>query len=836
MSKRITFIFLLLLASMLSFAASNLYYGALRAESVPQAGGRVYAGATNRTDTLATAMTSGLLSTETMEGEVLAYAYAQPNEGYSFLGWSNTPSGTIAHTENPLAIAVRCLAKNSSAPTTDTIFAQFRELQSVSVTLAPPTMLDGAVSGSYTADYSDGSSFTVSTSAQQKSTYGTVTLTAQPATGTKFFGWQRETTNGTEYITYEDTLRDYGFHEDCTIRAVFCDANAPLWEIKGQFGRYADLGEAITQSVLLRAQLPTSHSAIVALVSSGTLHGQHTIADSVCLLIPFDKQQSCYREKPGIAHVYTDGWTHPAEYRRLTMASDASLVVHGELSVSAKMMASPGGAESGCGNVWRDYGCIDMQAGSQILLQDSAKLYCWGFITGEGEITAADSSRVYEGFQMPKMRGGSVINTMAGNRKHVFQVNQYYIQNVEAPLSLHSGATLQIFTSVKIDDDIYNATAPYIGQTGLYQPADGTVIRKRYDPLTDRQIYDIQGDAEFAQMQLSIAGYLVNSEVYVMPITNNMDIRVHEGTTTVDHQLALLAGATLQIDSNAAVRLTDSTYIYDRDEWLMRKFEFGAYIRPAVYSPTRQCERDTASLRDAILDVNGTLIVDSVLYTTKGGANICSTQGTGRIIFNKVSPAADTTYQVTQDSMGVLYHQVPCTAPLLRNAERYAHCAEYLSTIGIQRGDTIYNHNGHWGWMRSWEDADADANSNSNADANSNVNQQVYACFCALSEEALPDSLLPADFVPEKLNSEGDTCTFIQWTTERDAAMQQIVTTAEWNCPDGPDNPPVDPPVEDAIEEVAISDQPSAVSKYFRDGQIIIRRDEEEYNVLGVRL
>lgn len=938
-----------MLAGAYAQASSNLYYGALRAESAPAAGGRVYAGVTNRTDTLAAAMTSANQSTETMDGEVVFYAYAQASSGWSFAGWSSAPDGAVTRTENPLAVSVACRAKNENVPTTDTVYALFRELQSTMLTLEAPTLLDGtAGGGSYTAQFSDGTNITVTDQARSHATGGTVTLTAHADAGMKFFGWKKltttestESTEYTEYISYEDTLKDYGFTQDCTIRAVFVSEDTPLWKIKGQFGRYASLGEAVD---LLNHGLNGSNglsSSIIALVSNGTLHGSYEIPEGVTMLIPFDKQLSCYRERPVTAFM-PDSLPKPdyQEFVRLTLAPDAALNVRGEVSVSALMHAGNGGNRYGSGTVYSSYGRIDMQPGAQMLLQDSARLYCWGFITGQGEVMAQDSSRVYEAFQIPRSRGGNAINSMAGSRKHVFPVSRYDIQNIEASLVLASSATLHVYTSMQIDGTTYNATAPYIGRTGLYRPTEGTVIRKHYDPARDRQVYDIYGDASLAEMQLNIGGYLVNSEVFVLPITNNMDIRIHSGETTVEHQLALLADASITIDEDAALRLKDSTYIYDKDEWLMGMFNFVDYVQPVVYSPTRQLMRDTAMMRDARLDVNGTLLVDSAFYTTKGGANICSSQGTGRIVFNHVSPAADTTWQVIQDDIHIFFKAIPCTAPKLRNAERYAGtAAEYLLTggarqlamsneqlaiggvqpgdttgvhhlpqteassgepelrkgsasphtrgplwgpqktvsRGLQPGDTVYNHNGHWGWLRSFEDersndyrpdgelsmseaqmsvaqgqidggtsypresAQSAVSPNSEEEDTEYINHSyiypsrstervVYAAVCALREEDLPELTFDTEhFIPERTISTGEACVFLGWTeAERDEANQQIITYAQWNCPEEP---------VDAIEEIEIGgnkEQETRNKKILRDGEIIIITPYHEYNILGV--
>lgn len=864
--KKILSLVLLLTAMAAAEASSNLYYGALRAEGAPNAGGRVYAGDELRTDTVAPAMTSPVVSAEGMGTEVVLYAYARPNAGWSFAGWSSAPDGAVARTDNPLAVSVSCRAKNENAPTTDTIFALFRELQSTLLTLETPRLLSGENGGgTYSAHFSDGTDFTVSSDARSHATGGTCTLQAQPDAGMKFFGWEQRRGGTADYISYSDTLRDYGFAEDCSVRAVFVSEDTPLWELKGRFGRYARLDEALARSSALGAA-----ASVVSLVSSGTLHGSYEVPAGAMLLIPFDKQLSCYRESPVTVFV-PDSLPAAAteEYIRLTMAPDASLTVRGELSVSSRMHAGSGSNRHGAGNPYGYYGRIHMQAGAQIVLQDSAKLYSWGFITGEGEISAPQGTRVYEGFHIPLYRGGNPTNTITGSRKHVFPINQYYIQNIEANLSIHYGADLRVHTAVTMEEPpkTYTAGAIYIGEEGLYRLAPGTVIRKHYDPAMDRQVYEIEGDAELAELQLNIGGYLMNSEVFVMPITNNMDIRLRSGKTIVRHQLAVLADASIRIDNGATLQLLDSTFVYDKDEWLLGKFDCLNYIQPATYSPTRQLLRDTAMMHDATLDVNGTLLVDSAFYTTKGGANICSSEGSGRIVFGHVSPAADTTWQALQDWIHITLKAIPCTAPKLRNAERYAGTeAAYLATGGLLPGDTVFAHQGHWGWLRSWEDEPQSNEQFENVPQSSSAStpdglsyehankefenysaseedteyinhsyiypsrsseRVVYAAVCALREEDLPE--LPLDtahFIPERHNSQGEPCVFLGWTdAERDEANQQITVWATWDCPEEPEP-------SDAIEATEASAD-LRTRKILRDGRVVIIRDGREYDLLG---
>lgn len=62
-----------------------------------------------------------------------------------------------------------------------------------------------------------------------------------------------------------------------------------------------------------------------------------------------------------------------------------------------------------------------MAAGSAITLNSGANLYAWGFITGDGQITATPDATVYEYFQVKDWRGGTATSGMLKNKEKYFR-------------------------------------------------------------------------------------------------------------------------------------------------------------------------------------------------------------------------------------------------------------------------------------------------------------------------------------------------------------------------------------------------------------------------------
>ena len=74
--------------------------------------------------------------------------------------------------------------------------------------------------------------------------------------------------------------------------------------------------------------------------------------------------------------------------------------------------------------------------------------------------------------------------------------SQYYVQNIEAKLRIHSGAVENIVTSVTASIATQSVTVPFLGTDGLFELMGEGYIEKWYDGTTDRLHID------FMEMQL----------------------------------------------------------------------------------------------------------------------------------------------------------------------------------------------------------------------------------------------------------------------------------------------------------------------------------------------
>ena len=496
-------------------------------------------------------------------------------------------------------------------------------------------------------------------------------VVATPADGYQFMGWYD--VSNEKYIS-TSAKAALNIENDCTITARFASKTAALFETGGQ--RFDDLGDAVSYA-------QANSQSKITLATNGSISGTYTIPTGITLLIPFDEAGTLYTDAP--AAIRTTPASKP--FRTLTMSEGTSITVNGAISLGGRYFAAGGGQQ---GRPVGDYGYIKMADNSSITVKNGGKLYAWGFISGSGSVLAESGATVYEFYQIADFRGGSASSSMGHG---VFPFSQYFVQNIEVPLTLNAGANEQVYSGVYAMKSTYTTAINFIGDTGMFKVESGS-FTKDYDEKTDRLVFTVNGEAALNTLSLTLAGMDVDSASYVLPITNNITINIQSGNVTINQDAALLAGVEVNIAEGAGLTVANgkSIYIYDRDEWVAQNFVTGGKFKAVLNAPGKHYNRTEANLIDAKVDVNGTLTAIGGIYTTASGADICSSNGTG--VYNQQgTPGTETkTYQYTQSGSDVTAHEIPITAAKLHNAD-----GSYADTKGKNSGTTFYYSNGVWG-------------------------------------------------------------------------------------------------------------------------------------------
>ena len=495
-------------------------------------------------------------------------------------------------------------------------------------------------------------------------------VVATPADGYQFLGWYNLTT-GKCIATAATTALN--IESDCTVTAKFVSKSLALFETGGQ--RFADLNEAV-------AYAQANGQSKITLATDGSISGTYTIPAGITLLIPFDEAGTLYTDAP--AAIRTAPASKP--FRTLTMSEGASITVNGAISLGGRYYAA-GGSEQG--RPVGDYGYIKMADNSSITVKNGGNLYAWGFISGSGSVLAESGATVYEFYQIADFRGGTASSNM-GNK--VFPFSQYFVQNIEVPLTLNAGANEQVYSGVYAMKTTYTTAINFIGDTGMFKVKSGS-FTKDYDEKTDRLILSVNGEAELNTLSLKLASMSVNSASYVLPITNNITINIQSGNVTINQDAALLAGVEVSITDGADLTVSSgkNVYIYDGDEWNSDNFVWGpCKFKSVAYAPGKAYNRTNADLKDAKVDVNGSLTAIGAIYTTKGGADICSSNGTGKYVQHGTPGTGTATYQYNANGNNAV--TIPITAAKLHNED-----GSYTETATANAGDVINYVNGVWG-------------------------------------------------------------------------------------------------------------------------------------------
>ena len=522
-----------------------------------------------------------------------------------------------------------------------------------------------AENGNYTVD---GKAITEEYSNTQSSMTA-YQVVATPAEGYQFLGWYNLTT-GKCIATAASTALN--IESDCTITAKFASKSVALFETGGQ--RFADLNEAV-------AYAQANKQSKITLATDGSISGNYTIPTGITLLIPFDAAGTLYTNAPAAIR------TTPASkaFRTLTMSEGTSITVNGAISLGGRYFAAGGSQQ---GRPVGDYGYIKMADNSSITVKNGGNLYAWGFISGSGSVLAESGATVYEFYQIADFRGGSASSNM-GNK--VFPFSQYFVQNIEVPLTLNAGANEKVFSGVYAMSTTYTTSINFIGNDGMFKVVSGS-FTKDYDEKTDRLVFTVNGEAALNTLSLKLAGMSVNSASYVLPITNNITINIQSGNVTINQDAALLAGVEVNIAEGAGLTVANGKkiYFYDSDEWNSDNFVWGpCKFKSVAYAPGKAYTRSNKDLVDAKMDVNGSVTAIGAIYTTRGGANICSSNGTGKYVQQGTPGTETVTHQYNASSKDI---SISITPAKLHNAD-----GSYTETKAAKAGDTIYYVSGVWG-------------------------------------------------------------------------------------------------------------------------------------------
>ncbi|MBQ3534521.1 MAG: InlB B-repeat-containing protein, partial [Clostridia bacterium] len=260
------------------------------------------------------------------------------------------------------------------------------------------------------------------------------------------------------------------------------------------------------------------------------------------------------------------------QYRSLQIPENVTLTVDGTLLVNSVSGRPMGGNHEM--DITGGYGQIDL-AGN-IVVSNSGTLECFGYIRGDGLITAQNGAMVGDLFIVRNWRGGTQGYAMF--EENIYPMNESDCRNIEADLKLEYGSQLLGLVKMNANDGTGNAyyytRFPQVSadnSTGnalirLTDAENGYVLRS-YDEETKREAYEIHGGAKFANSRLYIIAMYLTTADFIYPIDGDMDLVLCNGAYTFVNNYKAMPGATITAKDGADVTVEDGVtlVLYDED-------------------------------------------------------------------------------------------------------------------------------------------------------------------------------------------------------------------------------------------------------------------------------
>jgi len=378
-----------------------------------------------------------------------------------------------------------------------------------------------------------------------------------------------------------------------------------------------------------------------------------TIPSNVKLLIPY-----CGGDTAGNFGTPTTAKITGSDrtaYRTMTLGEGTIINCAGQICVNAQQRTDV----HNTGYVASQYGHIVLEKNSAINLTGSGKLFAYGYISGEGKVTAASGTEVRELIHLPGWRGGSVSKDLYSKHNNG-QFNSlifgtYYIQNILCDLEISGGAACLVHGSIMPNSSPKDFVATLLAPSGYsstpqFVLSSNGLVKREYRADTDRMIYTlVSGKLTTAGMSMSMDGLSIDTSGYIFPLDSSMTFIIkNEAEFEISKQMKLVPEAQLIIEEGGTCTVSGSLYVYDKDQWgtftvFANGSSDGYYQYAYSHLPTqfKKVTNRTTVNSDAKLQVDGTLHITSTtgnVYSSESGGIVC---GTGTIKFESGVSTAD---------------------------------------------------------------------------------------------------------------------------------------------------------------------------------------------------
>lgn len=468
--------------------------------------------------------------------------------------------------------------------------------------------------------------------------------------------------------------------DDMTVKAVFTTSSSNAWFLADKC-LVNDLTAACEKA-------ESADNKTVVLAASGVLpNGNYTIPSDVTLLIPYNKDHALITSD--MASYVTEVYEPLEEYRRLTLAAGAKINVEagGVLCVGSRAYRQASGQNGA-------YGSIELEQDSEIIVDGT--LYAWGYIFGDGLVTANTGSSVYQMLSAPDYPN-SASTALDLKKGKVFPMRVYSWQNVEVPLTVKYGSTLYGFYHVYGSNAGNHPGTVKIFGTGtdaIFQMTkSGSEATASFSEGKQKII--LKGEFALNSLSVTVTVYMLvthtetisTSDAQGLPLPGHFDITFKSGAKVVSNEnIIITKGAKITIEENATFDAKGKNlYVLDAsdDPGPPASAGLAGYT---VYLKDRYGIDYSKITEDATIIVNGTLKASGGFYTSNGGANIIST-GNGKIEVTGTSTETSVVLKANQGGST----SITISPAKLKNAD-----GSYVETSGGAAATTYYYNGLKW--------------------------------------------------------------------------------------------------------------------------------------------
>lgn len=421
-----------------------------------------------------------------------------------------------------------------------------------------------------------------------------------------------------------------------------------------------------------------------------------TVKTGVTLLLPFNENDTVGHIGAGKEgsdnYKATAALTGTAKlYRTLVIPEGIEVIVNGKLIVGAQTGTTAAG---GVQNAVSGNYC-EISLGGTITL-NNATLEVYGYIKGNGEITA-NNTTVIENLYLTGWLGGSEsAGRYIGDGKSLFsQTNvtnpvqfpfsHYELRSVQLSITLHKGSKHQGYTKIAtsaisvLSAQINEAWLTFVSSdsnesSGLVRmkSSDAKVVKTCKGGRVGIETYGSVEDG-YTSISLKVATMTINmaSEKVFFPICGKTDIVIKSGTFTQKYKYKLMPGSSLTIENGATLNQNGSIVVYTGDFKDVTDTHYPSGLGDAKFTV------------DGTLNINGAF-GGKVLSTTAGKVVI----GANATITDVYSPEGKGGVSKLTTSYTPLDETMTTKSLVFVNADN--------STVAAETNKTYNYNNGTW--------------------------------------------------------------------------------------------------------------------------------------------